>query len=481
MRWLRWGSSLACFVLALLWKETAAVLPLLIGAYVLLMVPDDNGHRIKTAAKLSLPYWIVLGGYLFVRLQFLGMIAAAQLNWQLSPLQLALTVPFLMAKYWWKLIAPFGLNAYHFVAPVTSPLEPRAAAAVLFVALALAFFVYARRRMPLAAFSVAWVLITLLPVMDIYALGRNVFSERYLYLPSVGYCLLVAVLVAQALQRIPSKLQKIAGAVCLILVVSVFVGTIVARNPDWQDNATLFRHTLELSPQAPFVNAMVAAAASDQDAGSSEAEEYYLKAAEYAADQVPADRMCLSIANKGLASIYNERNEYDQALVMLAKARVAWPDDPEIDAEQGLILTKAGRWDDAAVYLKRAEAVSGGNANVLNALGLYEEQRNHQHESAVKYFQQALAIHTAQDMFTASLHNNLGTAYGEQGRYGEAIEQFKSAIAIAPDDPEFRMNLATALAAGGQNDAARAELTGLLARNPDYAPARELLSQLSGR
>ena len=61
----------------------------------------------------------------------------------------------------------------------------------------------------------------------------------------------------------------------------------------------------------------------------------------------------------------------------------------------------------------------------MNALGLYEEQRNHNHESAVKYFERALAIHTAQDAFTASVHNDLGMVYGEWGRYGDAIRQFK--------------------------------------------------------
>ena len=140
MRWLSWGISLTCFVLALLWKETAAVVPLLIGVYVLLAArPTIAAIASKRRRSWSLPYWIVLGGYLFVRMQFLGTIAATQLNWQLSPLQLALTLPFLMAKYWWKLIAPFGLNAYHFVAPVTSALQSRAAAAVLFLALTVAF------------------------------------------------------------------------------------------------------------------------------------------------------------------------------------------------------------------------------------------------------------------------------------------------------------------------------------------------------
>ena len=144
----------------------------------------------------------------------------------------------------------------------------------------------------------------------------------------------------------------------------------LARNPDWHDNATLFERTLESSPQAPFVQVMMAAAASEQSGGSSKAEEHYQKAAEYAAAEAPPDRVNLAIAYKGLASIYDERDEYDRALAILAKAREASPDDPEIDGEQGLILTKAGRWDDAAVYLKRAAAVSAGNANVYERAGL---------------------------------------------------------------------------------------------------------------
>jgi protein O-mannosyl-transferase len=481
LRWLSWGLSLACFALALLWKETAAVVPLLIGVYVLLTRRDTQGHRIKAAALLSLPFWLVLCGYLLLRLRLLETIAATQRNWQLSPSELALTLPFLMAQYCWKLIAPVGLNAYHLFTPVTSVFELRALAAALFLVLALAFLVYTTRRLPLAAFGAAWVIITLLPVMDIYAVGRNVFAERYLYLPSVGYCLLVVVLAVQLLGPLPTKQQKLVGAVSLILVVSVFAGTIVAANSNWKDNATLFTRTLELSPQAPFVQIMVAAAMSEHSGSSGEAEEHYRKAAEYAAAEVPPDRTNLAIADKGLASIYSERGEYDRALAMLAKAREASPNDTEIDGEQGLILTKAGRWDDAAVFLKRAAAVSGDDANVRNALGLYEMGRNHDYESAVQYFRQALAIHTAQDAFAASVHNNLGTAYGEQGRYGDAIEQFKSAIASAPDDPEFHMNLATALAASGQPDAARAELTGLLVRNPGYAPARQLMTELNGR
>ena len=313
-RWLSGGLSLTCFVLALFWKETAAVVPLLVGTYVLLGASASGGQRLKDAVKWSLPYWLVLGGYLLLRLQLLGAIATTQRNWQLSRLQLAVTLPYLMAEYCWKLVAPFGLNAYHVFAPATSVFEPRAVAAILFVIFAALFLAYSWRRLPLAAFGAAWVILALLPVMDIYAVGRNVFAERYLYLPSVGYCLLVVVLAAEGLRQIPAKRQKPVGMVCLILVVSVFVGTIVARNSDWKDNETLFERTLELSPQAPFVQVMVAAATGEHSSGSRESEEHYLKAAEYAAEEVPRDRTNLAIAEKGLASIYSERGQYDRAL-----------------------------------------------------------------------------------------------------------------------------------------------------------------------
>ena len=482
IHWLLWTLSLGCFAVALLWKETAAVLPLLVAGYVFL-IPHGNGtvKKVRAAAMLSLPFWIVLAGYLLLRFRLLGEIAASQRNWQLTPLGLALTASYLMMAYWWKLLVPVPLNAYHVFSPVTSIFDLRAVAGVLFVVLACALVVYAARRIPLASFSAAWVFITLLPVMDIYALGRNVFAERYLYLPSVGFCLLVTILAAEALHRVPQRFRKLTAMSALAVVVLVYVSATLARNPDWKDDATLFARTLETSPDAPFVHIMVAAAASDQPSSLGSAEDHYWKAANYAAAEVPPDRLNMAIAYKGLASIYSDRSDFSRALEMLARAREVAPDDTEIDGEQGLILTKAGRWDEAATYLQRAVATSPEDANVLSALGIYAQRHNRQLDQAAAYFQRALAVHTDHDGFRASVHNNLGTVFGEQSHYSDAIGQFKSAIAISPEDLEYRTNLATALAASGRYDDARSELRAALAINPNYEPALAVLRQIEGR
>ena len=281
----RWGLlslSLLAFAVALLWKETAVVFPVMVAAYALCLEPGDIRGRLRLSVKFSLPYWCVLFGYLALRIRTLGFLTMRQRNWELTPVQVGLTVFHLVALYWLKLIAPIHLNAYYVFSPVRSILDKRAMSSILLVSLTSFAIWYGLRRASLAAFAALWVFITLLPAMSIYALGRNVFAERYLYLPSVGFCLLAAVIVASITQRLPKTTQRPLCALLLVAVVVWFSWETFARNPDWHDDATLFRKTLEYSSDAPFVHFMVAATENDDSAASQTAESHYLRAIDLA-------------------------------------------------------------------------------------------------------------------------------------------------------------------------------------------------------
>lgn len=476
-----WTMSVTCFVGALLWKETAAVFPLLVAAYVLLVACDGSlASRSKAALMQSLPYWLVLAGYFLFRFGMLGLTRTSQRNWLLDPLQIGLTVSHLLMKYWWKLIAPIPLNAYYVFSPVISFGSARAIAALAFLLLSTTAIVYWARRNTLLSFAAVWVFLTLLPVMDIYAVGRNVFAERYLFLPSVGFSLFLAIAALEAAKWIPERYRKVATAAAVIVVVPLCAFETNRRNHDWKDDATLFARTLENSPGAPFVHNMVADALKEDASQGQLAEQHYLEALTLASAESPPDRLQMARACEGLASIYTARSDFVRAVDFLNRVRLIDPADPEVDGEQGLILMRAGRWDEAATYLQRAVASSHENENVLNGLGILA-QHSHQLDLAANYFQRALAIHTSRDSFRASLHNNLGSVYGEQGRYADTIEQLRSAIEIAPDDPEFRTNLATAYAASGRYNEARAEIRAVLKAAPDYQPAREVMSRLEAR
>jgi Flp pilus assembly protein TadD len=76
------------------------------------------------------------------------------------------------------------------------------------------------------------------------------------------------------------------------------------------------------------------------------------------------------------------------------------------------------------------------------------------------------------------LHSNLGAIYGQQGRFSDAIAEFKIAVQITPNDPEYLTNLGTAYAAVGRIGEARRELQAAIAAAPDYNPARVALQQI---
>ena len=466
--------SILSYAVSLLWKETAAVFPILVIAYVLLL----EKPRLRTALKASAAYWAILAAYLVLRFTALRTLATGTHNWPLSPAQFLVMASYLMLSYWQKLALPFQLNAYYLLSPIRSLTDPRAIAAIVFVVAALAVLVYLIRRAPLAAFATLWVSITLLPAMNIYALGRNVFTERYLYLPSIGFCLLLSLAATRILSLAPEKTRKPAAISLLAIIVGVFAVETIQRNPDWKDDKTLFAQTLGRSPNAPFVNYMVAVTESDNPPTSKAAEENYLRAIALAKQQMPPDKLDLVMAYEGLASLYADRSDNQRALETLAEAREIAPDDPDADTEEGLILVRTGQWSEAEPLLEKTLAANPENENALSSMALVAWQYHHDRNKAVEWFSKALSAHPDQDSFSASVHNNLGGVYGEQGEYPSAIAQYRLAVAISPQDPEYHINLANALGAAKLYDEARSEAEAALRIAPNDPQALAVLQNL---
>jgi protein O-mannosyl-transferase len=473
------AASCAAFAAALLWKETAIVLPLIVMVYVFCLGETAAPiRRISSALKRSLPYWCILGLYFLLRLRVLGFVVTRQRNWILSHFEFGLNALNLISAYCWKLLAPIHLNAYYVFVPVRTLEDPRAITAILFLILAAGGIVYGLRRAPLTSFAALWVFITLIPALNVYAVGRNVFAERYLYLPSVGFCLLIVAMAVRAGDSLPVRLRPFAAAVVLAAVLLLFMAQTVARNAVWKDDTTLFTRTQESSPNAPFVQNMVAAVQPNNAIGQNSAVSHYLRAISLAESEAPPNRLEMAIAGEGLASIYAARGEFEQALRALAQVRAADPKDPQVDGEEGLILMQAKRWTEAQAALRKAVAITPNDANVLNALGLLAWQHAGHLDEGAAYFSRALGVHSEADDFNASLHSNLGAIYGQQGRFSDAIEEFKIAVQITPNDPEYLTNLGSAFAAVGRIGDARRALQAALAAAPDYDPARVALEQI---
>jgi Flp pilus assembly protein TadD len=476
--WVTASLSLLAFTIALLWKETAVVFPALLMVYVLLLDESSAALRACRAAVESVPYWLVLAAYLAVRFRVLGSLATGPRSWRLTPLQFVLSAAHLLLEYWGKLLLPIQLSAYYVFRPIRSFADPRAIVTVVLGLASIAALVSLLRRAPLAAFAAVWVCLTLLPALNVNALGRNAFTERYLYLPSVGFCLLVTLAAAWLIGRLPSAIQSRTSILLLAAVVAGLTIITIERNPDWKDDPTLFSQTLERAPDAPFVHYMVAAYESEIPSEVSLAERNYREAISLASQEEPPDRIEEVTSYQGLGWLYANRSDYEQALDMLGRARQLAPDNPDADGEEGLILARAGRGAAAEPLLIHALDAQPNNENVLAALGLVARDEHHDSARAETLFKKALAAHLQDDDFAASLHNNLGTVYGDEDRYPAAEDEFREAIRISPSDPEYHVNLASSYGAMGQYAEAKLEAQTALRLSPNDPAALEILARL---
>lgn len=148
-----------------------------------------------------------------------------------------------VGAYLAKLIWPVPLNAYIDHIP-TGPL-PIVLAGLLFAGLAAS--VWRWRTDPsdgLPLFALAWLALALVPSLAIlWKIPDAPLAERYLYLPSVGFCLLAGDLLGRAWDAAGSGRARLAiGIAAGVALLACAAGTL-RRNPVWRDDIALWEDT----------------------------------------------------------------------------------------------------------------------------------------------------------------------------------------------------------------------------------------------
>jgi hypothetical protein len=98
----------------------------------------------------------------------------------------------LFMQYLEKLLLPINLNAFYVLHPISSIFEPKGILSLIVTAAFVFLVIISLKKNRMVFFSLLVISLPLLPVFYIPAVGENVFTERYLYLPSFGFALLIA-------------------------------------------------------------------------------------------------------------------------------------------------------------------------------------------------------------------------------------------------------------------------------------------------
>jgi Tfp pilus assembly protein PilF len=254
--------SLGAYLLALLAKEVAIALPAVLVVWDWLVRGDLGDRRaVKRAAARYAAYCAVAGLYLGLRVFALGgLVESGGAAWG-TPLARALTTLKIAAAYVWITIVPYPANAFYAVVPEGVSPGPWWWLAAAGLVVALGATAWAVRRAPVPGFGALWFWITLVPsvAVNLMPLPSPIMAERFLYLPTVGFCLVLGWTASRLLGPVEwgraTQLRPVPslGLAAVLLAYAVLT---FWRNEDWRDEYRLYSRMVESSPDVavPHIN-----------------------------------------------------------------------------------------------------------------------------------------------------------------------------------------------------------------------------------
>lgn len=416
------AAAALCFILSLAAKETSITLM----AIVPVMLFCFRSIRTRRALWILAALAMVCTAYLTLRFSVLQAYDANHTS-ELLPMDNALvrmpagtsriaTGIALLGMYFAKLIWPnplicdYSLMAVPY-AGFTSIIFIFSAAFYLLV-VGYAIYRLVKRKDDVLAFSIVFYVTTLMLFSNILMMIGTAFAERFLFYPSVGFCIAVAWGLEQGIGR--KQVRWAAIGVIAFLMATVAIG----RNKDWQDNYTLFTTDVAKAPD----NARLRWYRGNELAGP--------------------------VATN--ASSQEEHNAaVNESIRELQAAISIFPECYAAHVDLGYAFMLAGQLDSSEVHSNIGlEGIPENSIALSNLAGI--SHRKGDYAAAVAYSRRAKAVDTG----NIDIAGNMALAFEQMKVYDSAIKYFKAVLDKRPDDANIIRFLARTFHKAGQEDSA---------------------------
>jgi protein O-mannosyl-transferase len=372
---------------ALFAKETGMVLLTILPVIAWIQLKDRVAAR-ERLWKASYPYCAVALGYLLIRwgvLRGVG-VETGEHTWA----EVVCSAPSILLFYLKKLFLPWNLSG-SYVNPITA--SPTAvfwlqlAAVVIGVAAIAGFVIRFRSLVGLAAALIVVPVLPALAVIRIYEQG-DMTHDRYLYLPSAGLSLLVAVGVKRVWAL--AKPAKVIVLAALIAVVVTFSAQTIFQQRYYQNDVAFYSRVIEVSPSDAFAMGM-------------------------------------------LGNVYLDQGRNDLALEQFQKAHQIVPNNQKVTLFLARGLFASGKYRESETVLKdlvqtperdprRRESALLSLANVEISL------------ANLDYAQELLKQVEQSDARFPELHWAWGVLYQRQGLLSQALAEYEKEFEITGDE-----------------------------------------------
>lgn len=319
------------------------------------------------------------------------------------------TIFFILGKYLQLLIVPYPLtnDYYPRQIPIMSFADWKVIISMLSYFLLVLGAIYYYKKNKIVSFGILFFLLTLSIVSNIiFPVGTNL-SERFIYMPSVGFSLVAAYFL-----YILYKKNKSLSYIAITLVLLTFSIISISRNRVWKDDFTLYTHDVKVSGNS--AKALNAAGGSLVDAAFKEK------------DSQKKIKM-LTQAKEYLKRALKIHPGYANALLILGNAEYFMENYDEALKNYDLLLKKNPNFEEAKknlpIIYKQAGKYYGETKNDLN--------------KSIIYLTKSYELDSA-DYETARL---AGIAFALSKNFHRALYFFKKAVALNPTNAGANMNL----------------------------------------
>jgi tetratricopeptide (TPR) repeat protein len=151
--------------------------------------------------------------------------------------------------YIYKILFPVELNAFIYDIAKDTYYVVGALLFILFTGILLIYSFI--KKLPIIYISMFWFLLTLGPssILSVIKMTPTSLAERYLYLPSIGFCLILGYICTRL---ISSQRYKIIGILTLIFILSFYSISTINRQKVWASDLTLWKDSSMKTEYACF-------------------------------------------------------------------------------------------------------------------------------------------------------------------------------------------------------------------------------------
>lgn len=435
-----------CFLSGLLSKENAIAYLAIIPVAIYVLYSNDKSSTFRISASLVASTLI----FLFMRAEVLGFNPFTGLSNELmnnpfvkisngvsQPMNFfekAGIISYTLFEYLRLLIFPHPLthDYYPKQIPVLGLISVKSLLAILLYGSMILFAVIKIRKNPVISVSIICYLFPLFLVSNIlFPIGTNM-GERFLFMPSVGFCIIIAFLLANYIRTNLNNAVYVMGILCVLYSIKT-----ILRNPAWHDNLTLFTTDVKTSNNSAKIHNGIAGMMLEKVPELKDSAEIrkITSKARVELEKALAIHPLYTEAQLQMGNIHYFEKNYEEAIKRYNIVLKNLPEDEDAFKNLQMALRERGRQIGmqtgnialAKDYLKQSLGMNPKDAEAMMLMGIAKGSSGNYQEAASNFYKVLES-----EPKNAQAYFNLGITFRNSGQMTRADSMFQEAARLDP-------------------------------------------------